>query len=287
MRFTSANNISIDSENKCWHNTLRHPTDDYHVEFVAGSGENRFRWNLFCSSFTQKELNLLRHFDRSLHVISTQLQLHQYIFFPEWDSVQRTPESSCPPEIWNVRCLRGFMFPMPQAFLYFPPAGLGSELCPVQRCFIRPELELNQNLSKYPLGSCEVENKSVYLVSHFPSFLRHWPCWFHHFQFLKSISCSFCIQSHGVFLFMRTSLLVDCIILSTCPNLLTYIKDSAVWRHSKCAILVQLIRCEIHVTVDYLCKVNVNPCTCRKGDFFGWRCSAKTGSSAAPSRGRN
>lgn len=140
----------------------------------------------------------------------TAIHSYSYIstFFPEWSSAQRAPGSSCPPEIWIVRCLRGFMFPMPQAFLCFPTAGLRSDLCLIQNVLSGLNWSLI-SISKCWLGSCEVENKSVYLVSHFPSFFQHWPCRFHHFQFLRSISCSFCVQSHGAFLFMRTSLLVS------------------------------------------------------------------------------
>lgn len=76
------------------------------------------------------------------------------------------------------------------------------------------------------------------------------------------------IQLQGRFLLMKTSLLVDYNILSTCSNLLNCIKDSSVWRHSKYTILVQLIRCEIYITVDYLCKMTVNHCTCRKHHFL-------------------
>ena len=69
------------AENECWYNTLKHPTDKYHVEFAADSGENKFRMNSLGCSLTQEELNLFRYFDRTLHGISTQLLLQQYICF--------------------------------------------------------------------------------------------------------------------------------------------------------------------------------------------------------------
>lgn len=113
------------------------------VEYVAGSGENRFRWNFICSSFTQEEPNLLRHFDRSLHDSNTQLQLHQYIFSWVKQCTKSTGEL-LPTRDLDCKMLKGFYVPYASSIPLLPNSWSEVWSLSNSECFIRPEMELNQ-----------------------------------------------------------------------------------------------------------------------------------------------
>lgn len=154
-----------------------------------------------------------------------------------WNSVLRTPGRFCSPEILIFRCFTSLTLPMLLALLCLLTAGLRFDFCWLQRYFIKAELKLNQNLSRCWSGSCKAEEGCLPSVS-FPFLLLALTLLTSSLQISSEyLMLILYVQSHeGISQFMRTSLLVDRIIRNTCPNLFDYIKDSSVWRHSKCTI---------------------------------------------------